>query len=722
MNDRPQAATGPAPEDPAAATNPLDAPRVYELMVRSIADYAIYMVDADGLVQTWNAGAERTKGYRSDEMIGQPDARMRTDDDRQAGLPAIEMERAQAEGRSESEGWHQRKDGSRFWAQVVVQPIYESHGGLLGFAKVTRDCTTQRIHGQALAETTRNLDLALDNMHQGICLFDTRARLLLSNGRFCEILGIPMEALPRGTRFRQVLMLGLLAARRSVVAETPPAGDRPDFLPTRVQPLSGRRRVRELLNAEFPHLGRIVAVSTRLLDQGGWVSTLEDVTERRENEKRIEYLAHHDALTGLPNRFDFLERLGRLLDPPRDRRCFALLYLDLDRFKAVNDTMGHHVGDQLLRRVAARLRPITREGSRLSRLGGDEFTVVLPGCSRLEDAQAVAQRCIEELTRPFDIMSNEVTVGVSIGIVMVGPQSERLDADLAIQHADQALYKAKREGRNCHRVYTPGINDPMRARNELERDLRRAFAHDELQLCYQPIVDAMTGATSACEALLRWRTATRGHMLPAEFIPIAEERGLMPDIGTWVLRRACADAATWPAHIRVTVNVTPSQLAGEGFLRTLAQTLAESHMPPSRLELEITETTLLDHSEVPRRVLKAVRAMGIGVAMDDFGVGYSSLRLLQDFPFTRIKLDRSFVQGIGRNPRSIAIVRSVTGLCESLDIPMIAAGVETEEQRQTLRNERCGELQGFLISAPLKSPDLLQWLMDSEDVLSSTAA
>jgi predicted signal transduction protein with EAL and GGDEF domain len=343
----------------------------------------------------------------------------------------------------------------------------------------------------------------------------------------------------------------------------------------------------------------------------------------------------------------------------------------------------------------------------LSRLGGDEFAIVQRTCRSLSDATTLAARCIEKLTQPFEIAGNDISIGVSIGIVFDSRQNT--DIEKILQQADLALYKAKREGRNCYRVYERGMNDPLRLRNELENDIRQALTEDQFELHYQPIVNADTGETTACEALLRWKHKVRGNVPPAEFIPVAEERGLMPELGAWVLMRACRDAAKWPPGVRLEVNVSPAQLLFDNFVAVLAHALKTSRLPAERLEIEITETALLDKSGTPSRILKSIRELGVGVAMDDFGTGYSSLSMLQSFPFTRVKIDRSFIHGLGHNPKSTAIVRSILSLCDSLGIGIIAEGVETQAQRDALVEQQCGEIQGFLISVPVASHDLATW-------------
>ncbi|SAL04260.1 response regulator receiver modulated diguanylate cyclase/phosphodiesterase [Caballeronia calidae] len=390
---------------------------------------------------------------------------------------------------------------------MVIQPIYDDAGDLFGFAKITRDCTEQRETALALEETTRNLDLALDNMQQGLCLFNRRGRLVLCNHQFTRILALASDSLPAGSTLRTVL-------RRIGERSGEPCGEAVARINAlREQFLRARIPEREQSQVEFQHLGRSIAVVTRMLSNGGWVSTIEDVTERRAAEKRITHLAHHDQLTDLPNRVSFQDKLKQLVHLLSPERPFALLYLDLDRFKVVNDTLGHHVGDELLRAVAHRLLSTLRASDQLARLSGDEFTILQTSFRHADDAAALAERCIEKLAAPFEVAGNEITVGVSVGIVCC---THGVEHDAVLRQADLASYEAKREGRNCYRIYERGMNDPLRLRNELEDELRRSLSADELEVHYQPIIDGRTGQTTAMEALLRWTHPKRGPISPAD--------------------------------------------------------------------------------------------------------------------------------------------------------------------------------------------------------------
>lgn len=375
----------------------------------------------------------------------------------------------------------------------------------------------------------------------------------------------------------------------------------------------------------------------------------------------------------------------------------AVLYLDLDGFKAVNDTLGHPIGDELLRAVAARLRECTRETDLIARLGGDEFAIVQVDAQQPRDATTLSERLVEVLQRPFDVEGHHVAIGTSIGIAL-GDATATPDG--LLRNADIALYRAKTSGRGTWRFFEPEMDVEMQARRTLEADLRQAFAEAQFELFYQPLIDARTEGLTGFEALLRWNHPTRGMVSPAEFIPLAEEIGLIRSLGAWVLTKACADAMGWPAHVKVAVNLSPVQFLRGNLVREVEQALAASGLAPGRLELEITESVLLQDNDTTMGILLRLRGMGVRIAMDDFGTGYSSLSYLRRFPFDKIKIDQSFVRNSGAEKGSVGIIRAVVGLGQALDMEVLAEGVETAEQLRMLQQEGCDELQGYLFSKP----------------------
>src|SRR3954447_19088175 len=447
-----------------------------------------------------------------------------------------------------------------------------------------------------------------------------------------------------------------------------------------------------------------LADGTRLV-----VGVITDVTRYREAEAHIRHMAHHDALTGLANRALFRERLGRALAAARRRGGpVAVLCLDLDRFKPVNDTLGHPVGDALLRAVAARLLACVREGDTAARLGGDEFAALEAGAGQPEAAEALARRLVEALSAPYEVLGHQVVVGASVGVALA--PGDGGDPDELLKRADMALYRAKADGRGTFRSFEPGTDARLQARRLLELDLRKALAAGELELHYQPLVDLRTGAVSALEALLRWRHPARGLVPPGEFVPLAEEVGLIVPVGEWVLARACADAAGWPGGGRGAVNLSAAQFRGRELVAAVVGALAAAGLAPARLELEITETVLLRDGEATLATLRELRALGVRIAMDDFGTGYSSLGYLRSFPSDKIKIDRCFVRDLGASADCEAIVRAVTGLGGSLGIATTAEGVETEEQLERLRAEGCDEAQGFHLGRPMPAAEVAAFL------------
>ncbi len=435
-----------------------------------------------------------------------------------------------------------------------------------------------------------------------------------------------------------------------------------------------------------------------------------DVTERRQAEARVAYMAHHDALTDLPNRVMFHQRLTEALARvQRDGGALAVHCLDLDHFKGVNDTLGHPIGDELLKAVAQRLAKCLRDTDMVARLGGDEFAVVqYPLGDPTNEASKLANRLIEVVSKPYEVHGHEFVVGASIGIALAPGDGDAPDA--LLRNADMALYRAKAEGRGTAHFFEAEMDRRIQARRMLELDLRKAFANGEFELYYQPLVNLKANAVSGFEALLRWRHPERGLVAPGEFIPLAEEIGLIVPLGEWVLREACAEATRWPEPLKVAVNLSPAQFRNRGVVKAVLSALAHSRLPARRLELEITESVLLGESEANLATLHQLREIGVCISMDDFGTGYSSLSYLRSFPFDKIKIDRSFVSDLTERPDCLAIIRAVAGLGISLGIATTAEGIETPEQLAQVRAEGCTEVQGYLFSAPRPAAELGEFL------------
>ena len=455
-----------------------------------------------------------------------------------------------------------------------------------------------------------------------------------------------------------------------------------------------------------------VVMFSRFLDYGGKPAVLisiVDITERKQAEARIAHMAHHDSLTSLPNRVLFRLRMKDALAQRGDAGfMFGTLCLDLDNFKLVNDTLGHPIGDRLLQAVAERIEGVIRKGDTASRLGGDEFAILARNVKSPEELVGLAQRLIKVVSQPYQIEGLAVSIGTSVGIAVAPNDGE--DADRLLRNADMALYRAKAEGKSTFRFFEAEMDARAQARRQLEIDLRTAVTGEQLEVHYQPLVDLTSGTFTALEALLRWPHPERGYIPPSEFIPLAEETSLITPIGNFVLRRACADAVLWPDHVKLAVNLSPLQFRVGNVLASVKEALEETGLDPGRLELEITESVLLDRTDQVVTCLHALRDLGVRISMDDFGTGYSSLSYLRSFPFDKIKIDRSFVRGIEGNPQTLAIVRAIMGLASGLDMKVVAEGIETHQDLACLTSEGCKEGQGFFFSEARPQTDILKLL------------
>jgi diguanylate cyclase (GGDEF)-like protein len=546
-----------------------------------------------------------------------------------------------------------------------------------------------------LSEKNAQLDGALSSMVQGLCLFDAKDHLVVANQRFCDIFGVPVQQISTGMTLKQ--LLDLLSSTGNLNRE-----DAERALTGALELVSRNRRAsytRELRD------GRTFAVNFEPTRDGGWLVTYEELTERRRTESQIAHMAHHDALTGLPNRVRLRDVMQEALSKSDRRGPIGVLCLDLDYFKPVNDTLGHPVGDGLLKEVADRIRSSLRAGeSFAARLGGDEFAVLQVGVEQPVASTELAARLIALISQPYDVDSHRIVIGTSVGIA-VGPEDGD-NPDQLLKNADLALYRAKQDGRGRSRFFEPEMDQKMQARRAMELDLRKALVLGEFHVMYQPLINLEKNKVSGFEALLRWDHPTRGRVPPSEFIPLAEEIGQISAIGRWVLQRACAEAATWPNDIKVAVNLSPAQFKDSTIMLDVVTALSASGLSPNRLELEITEGVLLQNIEGTMAILDQLRALGVHISMDDFGTGYSSLSYLRKFPFDKIKIDRSFINELADTADSLAIVRAVTGLGSSLGMSTTAEGVETLDQLRQIRAEGCTEAQGYLFSAAKPASEL----------------
>ena len=551
-----------------------------------------------------------------------------------------------------------------------------------------------------LEHVNLQLDVALNNMTHGLCMFDSRQHLIICNERYAQMYKLSPDLTKPGSELAEIL------SHRSSVGTSVLV--QPDQEVIECVGLSGKGKI-VTITQELSD-GRSISISQQSIADGGWVAVHEDITERRHTEAKIIHLAHHDLLTNLPNRKLFRERLEHALSYLDWGESFAVLCVDLDNFKSVNDTLGHLIGDELLKVVAQRLRKCTREADTIARLGGDEFAIVQINASP-ESSSALASRAVEIISEPCNIDGNQINIGASIGISLA--PGDGTDPDQLLKNADMALYLAKSDGRSTHRFFEPEMDTRLQARRGLELDLRQAIAAGEFQLHYQRIIDLETGKITSLEALLRWNHPKRGLVLPSEFVELAEETGLISPIGEWVLRQACSDAATWPSNIKVAINLSPAQFRHRSLVQMIVQTLAASNLSPNRLELEITESVLLQNNEANLAMLHQLRGMGVHIAMDDFGTGYSSLGYLRSFPFDKIKIDQSFIRDLSNGNDSAAIVRAIASLARSLKMSTVAEGVETVDQLNQVRLEGCTEVQGYYFCRPMPVRDILlilgQW-------------
>ena len=554
-----------------------------------------------------------------------------------------------------------------------------------------------------LEEQRFRLDTAINHMGEGLCMFDAEKRLVVCNERYAKMYRLPVELLRPGTAHREIITHrianGILKGETSDSAATQVLATL-NALPA--DEISSR--VDELAD------GRLICVTRQPMPGGGWVATHRDVTEQRRSEAKITHMAQHDALTDLPNRVLLKEWMEQALSGARcGGPSLAVLMLDLDRFKDVNDTLGHPAGDALLKSVAARLRRCVSDTTLIARLGGDEFAVIDYVTDPVTEAGVLAERIRKALSEPIDLGDHRVTTTTSIGIA-IAPR-DGTDSDEVLRSADLALYSAKSGGRGSFRFFEPELDRLLQTRRSLERDMRSALANGEFELHYQPFINVASGETCGFEALLRWHHPQRGMVSPAQFIPLAEETGLIVPLGEWVLRTACAEAAKWPDDLKIAINLSPVQFRSPELVPVIVHALASSGVSPERLELEVTETAIIQDSEAVFAALSQLHDLGVRIALDDFGTGYSSLSFLQKFPFDKVKIDRSFVSELsGATDESRRIARAIVRFAVSLGKTTTAEGVETREQLDILRADACVEVQGFHFSPAVQSEKVAQMI------------
>jgi diguanylate cyclase (GGDEF)-like protein len=583
---------------------------------------------------------------------------------------------------------------------AVLQPFYDylySHfpvAALLAGVIVLGTLLLAKLNGR-LAAKSNLLELTLENMSQGLCMFDRNQRLVVCNRTYAEMYTLSPEQTAPGTSLRSIL-------EARVAAGQSPA-DAQEYIDKRLAEVARPEpyyAVNHLLD------GRVIAVMHQPKRDGGWVAIHQDITAQKRVEAEVAHMARHDSLTDLANRTLFMEKIDEALARlRRGGEKFSVFMIDVDRFKAVNDSLGHPVGDALLKAVAQRLRAAIRETDTVARFGGDEFAILQTlSADQKEGAVALATRILEAINEPFDLEGYKAAIGASIGIARA--PDDGASADELLKNADLALYRVKASGRNSFRFFESKMETEARSRHALENDLRAALARGEFELHYQTIVAFATRRVCGAEALVRWRHPELGIIPPDRFIPIAEETGLISGLGEWIIRRACAEAAHWPAHIKLAINLSPLQFGKSDLAGIVAGALADSGLAPQRLELEITESVLLQHDEDNLATLHGLKRLGVSIVLDDFGTGYSSLTYLHMFPFDKIKIDKSFVHKLSTSAECAAIVCAVVGLGGSLGIETVAEGVETAEQFALLRVAGCSQAQGYLFSRPVPVAEL----------------
>jgi diguanylate cyclase (GGDEF)-like protein len=561
-----------------------------------------------------------------------------------------------------------------------------------------------QVYVNALVATERvvsianQFDTALNNMPHGLCMFAADGRLAVMNHRFSEMMNLPDDLVCRSATAADILTACVKGRSISAASAT--------MILSEIE----NSKAKDIITAD-PDVtrGRSMSWTFQPMADGGAVVLLEDVTERRNSEARIAHLARFDELTGLPNRVNFRDEIVHLLQVPHHAgQISALLFVDLDQFKQVNDTLGHPCGDQLLCAVADRLREMLRPEDFVARFGGDEFVVFQQNIASNDDAAGLARRIVEHLGERYKIDNHLVEIGASVGIALTSPAG--ISADTLLKNADMALYRAKADGRGTFCFFRDEMAQTVEARRILELDLRKALAHEEFELFYQPLVNLKSGRISTCEALLRWNHPVRGTVSPVDIIPIAEDMGLIVDLGRWILRKACMECMKWPEGVSVAVNFSPQQFHQRDVLSEVRYALEVSGLPAHRLEIEITESSLLRNTQLTHDVLSQLGAIGVRISLDDFGTGYSSLSYLHNFPLQKVKIDRSFLEGIDTD-RPLTLLRGVSRLSADLGMSVVVEGVETNEQLELISADgTVTEAQGYLFSRPVPAIRIRQLL------------
>jgi len=660
----------------------------YRMLLDGVQDYAIFMIDPRGQVVSWNAGAERIKGYTADQIIGHNFSCFFPPEDIERGRPEEVLRITAANGRHEEQGMRVRKDCSRFLASVTLTALRDPAGNLRGFSEFSHDLSESKESGAKYRGLLEAAPDAMVVVNQGgeIVLLNVRAEKQFGYRRD-ELVGQKVKnIIPEG--FAERLIADALRSAEDALAQQ---------IGTGIE-LNGRRKD----GSEFP----IEIMLSPLESAEGILVTaaIRDITTRKKAEAQMTHSAEHDFLTDLPNRLLLNDRVHQaIILAERHRKKVAVLFLDLDGFKHINDSLGHPIGDKLLQSITKRLVDCVRGSDTVSRQGGDEFVVLLSEVEQSEDAAIAARRMLKVVADPHPIDRHDLHITASIG-VSVYPD-DGLDAETLIKNADTAMYQAKENGQQSYQFFTPAMNVRAVERQSIEESLRRALERQEFALHYQPKINLRTGQITGAEALLRWTHPIRGPISPAQFIPVAEDCGLILPIGNWVLREACQQARVWvDAGLplgTMAVNISAIEFRDENFLDGVFAILKDTGLDPRFLELELTESVLMKHAGSTASILKTLRARGVQVAVDDFGTGYSSLSYLRKFSIDALKIDQSFVRQITTVPEETTIVTAVISMGRNLKLRVVAEGVETQEQLAFLQAHQCDEAQGYYFSRPV---------------------
>ncbi|MBK5017960.1 bifunctional diguanylate cyclase/phosphodiesterase [Pantoea sp. S62] len=659
---------------------------------------AIYLLSSSGEILSWNRGARNIKGWERAEITGLHFSVFYDGDERARNVPEENLAAAREHGRYSAEGWRLRRDGSVFRALVDIEFLCPAEGEQATFIKIVRDVSRHYEERVALSNAQRVISRREAELSDASQLLDeifshTPCALILCDANSGKIVRTNQSAI-HSAWLRALVLSGNILTRQSVTGHA----DLETIFRRGLHLSPGDGLVETFTSGEKVPETALRVAAERLKTSGAGefiLFTVLDITAEQQATARSAYQALHDPLTGLLNRRGVMPALDGFL---KGSLPFTLMILDVDRFKLVNDALGHAAGDALLTEISDRLQAILSTGDLLARTGGDEFVILLPGMINPEVAGETARRFTGVLSEPFTIGDRKVMSGCSIGICLCSGDVRHAEDMLAA--ADIALYEAKAAGRNGYAIFSSRLASAAAERFSLENDLRSALANGELQLFYQPVVDSRSGVTVSYEALMRWYHPVRGSVPPSVFIPLAEQTGLIHEMGAFALRRACAEVAGWPDSERIAVNLSPCQFREPRLADIVRHALQQSGLEPHRLELEITESALFEHPEDSYRVIHELKEMGVHIVLDDFGTGYSSLSYLRTRLFSKIKIDRSFISDLISDAGAAAIVGAVLTLCRELGLEVVAEGVEKEEQAEWLRTSGCGLLQGFLFGRP----------------------